>query len=183
MQDKRFGRKQSPIWKLPSEELELLVRKSMSLTEVLNFFNLTNNGACMATLKKILKERNIDFSHLSGGVVGWNKGIKRKRNDYEKYLQYIERWKKQEEKGWVGKGYSINSNIKRYLREKYSDKCERCQWSEKNLITNKIPLQVDHIDGDASNCKEDNLKLLCPNCHSLTPTFGRLNKSTVRKHR
>lgn len=37
-------------------------------------------------------------------------------------------------------------------------------------------LQIHHIDGNHYNNEESNLQLLCPNCHSLTPTFGALNK-------
>jgi hypothetical protein len=35
-----------------------------------------------------------------------------------------------------------------------------------------LVLQLDHIDGDRSNNTIDNLRLLCPNCHTQTPTFG-----------
>ena len=60
-------------------------------------------------------------------------------------------------------------------------KCEKCGWGEKNPITNTTPLQIHHIDGNCKNNKEENLQLLCPNCHSLTETFGRLNKNSTRK--
>jgi len=39
-----------------------------------------------------------------------------------------------------------------------------------------IPLELDHIDGNHQNNALDNLRLLCPNCHSLTPTFRGKNK-------
>lgn len=41
-------------------------------------------------------------------------------------------------------------------------------------------MNVDHIDGDATNNSEDNLQLLCPNCHSLTENYGRLNAKSTR---
>lgn len=44
-------------------------------------------------------------------------------------------------------------------------------------------MQIDHIDGDYKNCRPENLRILCPNCHSLTPTFGALNKGKGRKLR
>ena len=48
-----------------------------------------------------------------------------------------------------------------------------CGWCEKNKKTGNIPIQLEHIDGHSENNSLDNLKLLCPNCHSLTPTYGR----------
>lgn len=78
---------------------------------------------------------------------------------------------------------NISGFIKRYLFEKYESKCSHCLWGEKNPITNKVPLEVDHIDGNAENNLESNLRLLCPNCHSLTPFFRNLNKGNGRKWR
>lgn len=70
--------------------------------------------------------------------------------------------------------------IKRYLIEKYGEKCMKCGWCEKHTLTNKVPIQLDHIDGNYENNTLDNLRLLCPNCHSLTITFGALNKGNGR---
>lgn len=42
--------------------------------------------------------------------------------------------------------------------------------------TGTLPLEVEHIDGDATNNSEENLTLLCPNCHSLTRTYRGANK-------
>ena len=70
--------------------------------------------------------------------------------------------------------------IRKFLHEKYDNKCQLCGWGEENPITHKIPLQIHHIDGDCTNNKEDNLQLLCPNCHSLTETFGSKNKGSKR---
>lgn len=49
-----------------------------------------------------------------------------------------------------------------------------------NTKTGKIPLEVNHIDGNAKNNIEENLELLCPNCHSLTHNFRNLNKKSAR---
>jgi len=46
-----------------------------------------------------------------------------------------------------------------------------------------ITLQVDHIDGDAGNNMPENLRLLCPNCHSQQDTWGARNKGKGRKAR
>lgn len=65
---------------------------------------------------------------------------------------------------------------KRYLINKYGAKCMKCGWNEVNPITKLIPIQMEHVDGNSDNNNLSNLILLCPNCHSLTPTFGALNK-------
>ena len=98
------------------------------------------------------------------------------------YNKYIEDWKTGNETGIVGK-YDINPYIRRYLFEKYNSSCQLCGWNKINPVTYKIPLQIHHIDGNCLNNKEENLQLLCPNCHSLTETFGSLNKVSSRVFR
>lgn len=70
-----------------------------------------------------------------------------------------------------------NYSLRNYLIEKHGAKCMKCGWMEVNTVSGLVPIQLDHIDGNSDNNKLDNLRLLCPNCHSLTPTFGRLNKN------
>jgi len=72
---------------------------------------------------------------------------------------------------------------RRYLFEKFKNKCCLCGWSEINKTTGKVPLEIDHIDGNFRNNKIDNLRLLCPNCHSLTSTYKSLNKGKGRDNR
>lgn len=93
--------------------------------------------------------------------------------------EYINRWKNDEEDGISGR-YGISKRIRKYLFEKYNNKCQICGWGKENPITHKVPLQIHHIDGDCTNNKEENLQLLCPNCHSLTETFGNLNENSKR---
>ena len=94
---------------------------------------------------------------------------------------WINRWKEGKELGHVGKTLQITRRIRKYLFDKNKNKCQRCNWSEINITSGNIPLEVNHIDGDASNCKEENLELVCPNCHSLTSNFRNLNKSSKRQ--
>lgn len=66
--------------------------------------------------------------------------------------------------------------IKRYMIETYGEKCMECEWAERNPFTGNIPIELEHIDGNFRNNKKKNLKLLCPNCHSLTKTYKGANK-------
>jgi hypothetical protein len=70
--------------------------------------------------------------------------------------------------------------IKRYLIRKFGEKCMECGWNNRNLYSNTIPIELEHIDGNSSNNELNNVKLLCPNCHSLTPTYKNLNKGNGR---
>lgn len=95
---------------------------------------------------------------------------------------YIASWKAGKCSGSIRGGY-VATAVKQYLFEKYNSKCSRCGWSEVNKTTGKIPLTVEHIDGNSNNSQEANLDLICPNCHSLTSTYGALNKGHGRKTR
>jgi 5-methylcytosine-specific restriction endonuclease McrA len=69
------------------------------------------------------------------------------------------------------------------LTELYGEKCFLCGWKQKNLITGKVPLEIDHVNGNADDNVEWNLRLICPNCHSLSPNFRNLNKGRGRSWR
>ncbi len=98
------------------------------------------------------------------------------------YCLYIKKWKLGEITGLQSIGI-VTRPIKRYLREKFGDKCCICGWAEVNLVTKVIPLVADHIDGNWRNNDESNLRLLCPNCDSLSPTYSALNKGNGRMNR
>ena len=89
--------------------------------------------------------------------------------------EYIKRWKNGEEDGLNG-DYGLSLHIKNYLIEKANYQCEKCGWGEVNPFTGNIPLQIHHIDSDYTHNVEDNLQVLCPNCHSLTENFGSRGK-------
>ena len=70
--------------------------------------------------------------------------------------------------------------LRDYLLEQCEYKCQECGWGKVNPHTGKIPLELEHIDGDFTNNKKDNLIVLCPNCHSLTSTYKGANKKKGR---
>ena len=92
------------------------------------------------------------------------------------YTQKISEWlsgKNFTRKG----GVSIPSWIRKYLLEEANYMCTECKWNQVNQFTKTVPLDIDHIDGDAYNNLRENLRVLCPNCHSLKKTF----KNTGRR--
>ena len=100
------------------------------------------------------------------------------QGEYE-HNEYIKKWKNGEKTGLKGK-FLISNAIRKYLFEKYNNSCQICGWNEINKYTGNVPLQIHHIDGDCTNNKEENLQLLCPNCHSLTENFGKRNKNATQ---
>jgi hypothetical protein len=97
---------------------------------------------------------------------------------------YIDGWLLGIETGTRGKT-ATSARIRKYLIDTRGNKCERCGWGEVNPFTNKVPIELEHIDGHWNNNKIENLILLCPNCHSLTSTYRSLNMGkgrTARKY-
>lgn len=85
----------------------------------------------------------------------------------------------------TGEG-SVSSNplhyIRLYLLNAQEHRCARCQnaaeWMGRPLV-----LVLDHVDGDATNNRRDNLRMICPNCDSQLPTFKNRNQGKGRHSR
>ena len=76
----------------------------------------------------------------------------------------------------LGKG-----SYKKLLIRDNGRKCGGCSLA--NWLGNKIPLEMHHVDGDADNWAKENLILLCPNCHSLTPNYRSKNLQASKSRR
>jgi len=158
--------KTSIIWKLPKLELENLVKNCTSFTCVLKYFNLLPKGGNTRTLKTRLDEDNIDYSHIAEG----------KYHNLGKNFPELER--PLSEVLICNSNYSRRRIKQRLISENIlENKCSLCglenKWQEKPLT-----LQLDHINGISDDNRLENLRLLCPNCHSQTETFaGRSTRS------
>lgn len=129
-----------------------------------------------------MKEKYCLFCGKDISSIKWSRRKFCDSSCYSKYKadKYIERWKLGLETGLKGK-YEIIKSVRDYIFKKNHNKCEICGCDLKNPFTNLSILQIHHIDGDCTNNKEENLQLLCPNCHSMTENYMARNKSATRK--
>lgn len=88
-----------------------------------------------------------------------------------KRTQILETWLAGEYQNKHGKFPGV---AKDYIYEQQGSQCGLCGIKDWN--GSPIVMQADHIDGDSANLKPDNLRMICPNCHSQTETWGRKNK-------
>lgn len=95
------------------------------------------------------------------------------------FKRLIDRWLAGKVNGLQSIGI-VSTFVKKYLRRKFNNRCCLCGWSETNPKSGIVPLVADHIDGNWRNNAESNLRLLCPNCDSLTTTYSALNKGNGR---
>lgn len=117
------------------------------------------NRYCEYCDNEILGKRNTKYCSLTCSSLN---------NSKIRSELYIENWKKGLNSGGNKIHGKVSRIVRKYLFKKYDSKCSRCGWKEINPFTNTIPLEVEHIDGNPTNHKEENLVLLCPNCHSLS---------------
>lgn len=156
-------RSKSRKWK--DSDLLLHVKGSKSISQVIIKLGLIPAGGNYNSVKTRIQELQINTSHFTGK--GWRKGtcipvtpsIK-----IEDILNNISKYQSHKLKNRL-----FSSGLKK--RE-----CEMCGWA-KESVDGRIPLELDHVNGNHGDNSLSNLRILCPNCHSLQPTHRGRNKS------
>jgi hypothetical protein len=142
------------------DDIRTAVEKSICMVDVLRHLNLTTHGTNAETLKRLIKDNGIDISHFDViGSMARNKhrwGI----GDVFKQNSPITR-------------QSLRKNILKYKVMEY--KCVLCG-NEGTHNGKTLSLTVDHINGTSDDNRIENLRWLCPNCHSQTDNYCGKNK-------
>ena len=79
-----------------------------------------------------------------------------------------------------GTDYGLSQIIRKYLLEQNNYSCSKCGFNKNHPDDGKTILEINHIDGDGTNHSPENLEVLCPNCHALTPTYRARNYGNGR---
>jgi len=145
-------------------DIILAVKESRSIRQVICALGLVPAGGNYVQVQKKIEELRLDTSHFLG--MGWSKGMpfaRKKPISLEKIL--IENSDYQ----------SFKLEKRLFSAELKKKECEECHW-KKVSEDGRMPLELHHINGDRSDNRIMNLKVLCPNCHSLKSTHRGRNK-------
>lgn len=162
--------------KIDIQELTVATKTSVSYAEVLKKLKLKQSGSMQSRIKKEIKNLGLDISHFTGQA--WCRGKnsyqdKRIKNKYSDEIIFIEN------------SNVSNGVVKNRLMSNpsFEHKCELCTIKEwYDPFENKIKpvnLELDHINGNERDNRKENLRLICSNCHSFTPTYKGRNINKI----
>ncbi len=147
------------------EQLRTAAAGSKSLRQVLHRIGLIPAGGNYEQIKKYLKINKINIAHFTGKA--WNRGMRGLKNSLTQPLNKIL---------IKNRPYQSHKLRLRLFNEKLKEKkCELCGWAEISE-DGRLPLELNHMNGDHHDNRIENLQILCPNCHSLQPTHRGCNR-------
>ncbi len=151
-------------------DLTLAVASSLSYREVIIKLKLVPAGGNYMQVQTRITQLNLDTSHFTGKR--WNKGKKyhtKTRPSIEQLLTL----------GSEIQSYKLKMRL--FESKLKQPKCEIRGWSEQS-VDGRVPVELDHINGNHFDNRLENLRILCPNCHSLQITHRGKNKKVRLKY-
>jgi len=152
--------------KYTENQLRQACSDATSIRNVLIILNVAPYGGNYKTFKKAIKYFSIDTSHFTGlsSNRGRSFGHRRPVEDYLSNKVSI-------------KSFSLKRRL--ILENIFDATCSNCNNS--TWLNNPIPLELDHINGNNLDNSLENIRLLCPNCHALTPTYRGKNQKRSKR--
>jgi 5-methylcytosine-specific restriction endonuclease McrA len=156
------------------EQLRSAAKDSTSIRQVLFRLGLVQAGGNYEQVKRELARQSIDTAHFTGKV--WNKGRKTPRTPFIPTINLLV-------ENSTFQRHKLKNRL--YREGLKMPRCEMCGWAELSA-DGRLPLELDHINGDRHDNRIQNLRILCPNCHSLQSThrgrnIGRRGGETGRR--
>lgn len=147
------------------EQLTSAVKESGGILECIRILGLNPNGSCYDRIRRKTEELNLDTSHWQEGKVG-ARASKPLDEILIKNSPYL---------------YTNALKIRLVRAGILEYKCWKCGISD--WQGQPLTLQLDHANGDRTDNRIENLRILCPNCHAQTPTHGSKNikRNSARK--
>lgn len=146
-------------------DLRLAVLQSSSVAEVLRRLGYAPSGGMHRFIKLHIGRLGLSTEHFLGQ--GWSRGRPAVHGFKARPLEEI----------LVRRSsYTNTGNLRRRLIAEGLKK-PRCEWCGLDTwLGRKLPLHLDHVNGDPSDNRLENLRILCPNCHALTDTWCGANR-------
>ncbi len=140
------------------------IANSKSIAEVIRRLGLGTKGqGNYFTMHRLITKLGLDTSHFTGQA--WSRGRNLPKRDIQNYLVL-----NKITAPTINSGKLRERLVSEGLLKNECYDCGRTRWRDKPLR-----LQIDHINGNRWDNRIENLRILCPNCHSNTPTFGIYN--------
>lgn len=154
-------KKRSPIWTCSKKQFKDIIKKSNSVSEALSFFGLKNIGGNYNTFWSRFTHEGLDIKSFKEKVF-FIKSIKKSKIIKEQILI-----KNSPFSNHTVKKFIKRNNIIKYECNNIDCEVKGFTWAGKQLV-----LQLDHINGNRTDNRIENLRFLCPNCHSQTENFA-----------